>query len=355
MSLQTSGTPTAYGSQVTFTATIAGPTGVTPAPTGTVTFTDGSSTLGTGTISTASGSSVATFSTTALAVGTHSITASYSGDGNYLTSTTSGPLSQVVNKAPTTTTVVASASPITFGQSDTYTATVSGPTGVLPAPSGTVTFTDGSTTLGTGTLSTTAGVTTATFTASQPAVGVHTISASYGGDGNYVTSATTSSASVTVNKALTTITLQTSGTPATYGSQVTFTATVAGPVGVTPLPTGSVTFSDGSATLGSASIAIVGGAPVASLSTSSLAPGTHSITVSYGGDGNYKPSPVSATLSQVVNKATPTIGLVPTPSNIQFGQSVTLTATVAAPPGSLPRPPAPSRSPTARRRWAPCR
>ncbi len=234
--------PSTYGQPVTLTATITTGQGPIGSPTGTVTFTDGAATLGTGTVSTTAGVTTATLTTTLaapLSVGTHSLTATYGGDSNFKPSAPSSPAtSEVVNKAPTTITVAASASPITFGQSETYTATVTGPTGVLPPPSGTVTFTDGSTTLGPGTLSTTAGVTTATFTAPQPAVGAHSISASYGGDGNYLVSATTTPAPVTVNKAPTTVTLQSSGTPTTYGSQVIFTATVAGPAGVTPTADG---------------------------------------------------------------------------------------------------------------------
>ena len=59
-------------------------------PTGTVTFMDGTTTLGTGTLSTTNGVTTATFSTTTLAVGSHSITAVYSGDTNDLSSTSVG-------------------------------------------------------------------------------------------------------------------------------------------------------------------------------------------------------------------------------------------------------------------------
>jgi hypothetical protein len=69
------------GTSVTFTATLTG-SGVKP--TGTVTFLDGTTKLGTGTLN---GSGVATFATSTLAVGRQSITASYGGDGNYITAT----------------------------------------------------------------------------------------------------------------------------------------------------------------------------------------------------------------------------------------------------------------------------
>jgi len=152
---------------VTFTATV---TGVTP--TGTVTFLDGATTLGTGTLS---GSGTATFTTSALTTGSHAITAQYAGDANN-TASTSNTVTQVVNKASTTTTVASSANPSSVGQAVTFTATVTGST-----PTGTVTFFDGATALGTGTLS---GAGTATFTTSALTLGNHAITAKYNGDAN---------------------------------------------------------------------------------------------------------------------------------------------------------------------------
>ena len=80
-----------FGQSVTFTATVTANAGT---PTGTVTFYDNAATaLGTGTLS----SGTAAFTTTSLSVGSHSITAVYSGDGNFATSTSS-PLTQIVNQ-----------------------------------------------------------------------------------------------------------------------------------------------------------------------------------------------------------------------------------------------------------------
>jgi hypothetical protein len=173
-SLNSSLNPSAFGQPVTFTATVTG-----SSPTGTVTFKDGANTLGTGTLN---GSGVATFTTSSLTLGSHSITASYAGDSNNSASTSS-PLTQVVNAASTTTTLGSSLNPSSFGQAVTFTATVTG-----SSPTGTVTFYDGGTQIGTGTLS--GGI--ATFTISSLALGKHTITASYGGDSN--NSASTSSA-----------------------------------------------------------------------------------------------------------------------------------------------------------------
>ena len=82
---------------MTFTATVSPSSGAT----GTVTFMDGGSTIGTSALN---ASGVATLSISSLAVGTHAITALYSGDGSHDGSTSSS-LSQTVNKAGTTTTL----------------------------------------------------------------------------------------------------------------------------------------------------------------------------------------------------------------------------------------------------------
>lgn len=81
--------------------------------------------------------------------------------------------------------------------------------------------------------------------------------------------------------------------PSTYGQSVTFTATVS-PASAT----GTVTFHDGAATLGSAALS----AGTATLSTTALGSGSHSITASYGGDSSYLAS-ASTAITQVVNPA----------------------------------------------------
>lgn len=91
--LMSSTNPSTVGQPVTFTATIT-PLNA-PAPTGTVTFFDGVTNIGSGAVN---GSGVATLTTSALASGSHSITATYSGDANYAGST-SMPVVQVVNPA----------------------------------------------------------------------------------------------------------------------------------------------------------------------------------------------------------------------------------------------------------------
>ena len=155
-----------------------------------------------------------------------------------------------------------------------------------------------------------------------PGSGGHSIVASYAGDGSYAESA---SAPVTVNAAqgTPTVSLTTSATtPVVYGTTVTFTATVSGG-GVTP--TGTVDFFDGSTLV--AYVTLSGGA--ATISTTTLAAGPHSVTVQYAGDANYLAtisSPVSVTIN---GGATPTVTIYSSGSSIVYGTSVSFSATVA--------------------------
>lgn len=107
-----------------------------------------------------------------------------------------------------------------------------------------MTFKDGATVLGTGTLTFVGGQAKATFTTSTPlAVASHSITAVYGGDSNYNAS-TSAVLTQTVNKAGTTTTLPPSANPAQVGVPVTFTATVAAMIinQGHALPTGTVQF-----------------------------------------------------------------------------------------------------------------
>src|SRR5262249_3532408 len=87
--------------------------------------------------------------------------------------------------------------------------------------------------------------------------------------------------------------------------------------------TGTVTFMEGSTTLGTATLS--GGSATFSIST--LAPGQHHITAVYSGDSTFAPS-TSSPLNQKVQKAKTTTALVSSPNPSSSGQPVTFTATV---------------------------
>jgi hypothetical protein len=304
--LSSSANPSTSGQAVTFTATVASSAGT---PTGSVTFTDGATTLASNVAVTAG---KATFATSTLASGSHSITATFSGTGNYINST-SNTVSQVVQGGTSTTTVTSSANPSGPGQSVTFTATIGSSNGT---PTGSVTFTDGSTTLASG-VAVTAGK--ATFTTSSLSVATHAITASFTGTGGFTNSSGSVSQSV---QGTTTTVVTSSANPSNSGQSITLTATITG-VG-TSVPTGTVKFTDGTTTVASAAT-VTGGK--ATFTSSSLAIGSHSITAAYTGTGGFTAS--SGTLTQTVQIATSnTVTSSLNPSNP--AQSVTFTATVTS-------------------------
>jgi hypothetical protein len=279
---------------MTFTATLTSAASGTPA--GTVTFVDGSTTLGTATLSPGVSGAVAALSTSSLAAGFHSLVAVYGGNGSFIGSS-SASLGEMVQPVSTTTFLSSSANPAAPGQSVTFTATVS--SGASGTPSGTVTFQDDSTVLGTASLSGTASGAQATFTTSSLAVGSHAITAVYGGDSSFATS-TSAILSEIISDGTTldsTTTLDSSDFQAGSGQVVTFTATVSGVDGGTA--TGTVTFQDGSTVLGSATLHSSASGAQASFSTSVLTLGTHTITAVYNGDSNYSAS-TSPALTQTI-------------------------------------------------------
>jgi hypothetical protein len=122
-------------------------------------------------------------------------------------------------------------------------------------------------------------------------------------------------------------TIAASANPAIVGTSVSFTATLAATVrGVTAVPTGTVTFLDGSTSLGTETLS--GG--LASFTTS-LAIGTHSITAQYSGDANFHSS-TSKLLSEVVNNGTPGFSLTPTSANASIAAGASATFTITSTP-----------------------
>ncbi|HEV3481492.1 MAG TPA: Ig-like domain repeat protein [Candidatus Acidoferrales bacterium] len=191
---------------------------------------------------------------------------------------------------PTTSTALASsANPSVFGQAVTLTATVTPSSG--STPTGPVTFSDGSTALSTVSLNSSGA---AAFTTSSLSIGSHSITAVYGGDSTFQGS--TGTLSQTVNAASTTTTVNSSANPSILNSAVTFAATVSVTAPAAGTPTGTIAFKDGSAVLSTVAINTAG---QATLSTSALVTGPHSIAATYSGDSNFNGS-LSATLSQSV-------------------------------------------------------
>ena len=224
--------------------------------------------------------------------------------------------------AATATTLSAAPLNVPAGQTLTLTATVTATAGT---PTGTVTFLNGTASLGTGTLNS-SGVATLALT---PPQGVYSITASYAGNINFAPSA--SSPPVIVNvAATTTTTLSAVPTTLTVGQTLTLTATVKASAGITP--TGTVTFLNGTASLGTGTLNSSG------VATLVLTPpvGVYSITASYAGSSTDAASVSSPPIKVTVTLAPTTTTLIAVPTTLNYGQTLTLTATVTASNGVAP-------------------
>ncbi|MDR3711043.1 MAG: Ig-like domain repeat protein [Capsulimonadaceae bacterium] len=276
-SLSSSANPSAAGNPVTFTASLS-----PSVPDGEViTFQDGSAVLGTS----KTAASAATLTTSSMTAASHTVTAVYSGDATY-GPCTSNVVTQVVTAA-TATSLASSMNPSSFGALVTLTATVT-----PSVPDGeTVTFYDGGKSIGTG--STVASV--VSLATSALAAGSHAITASYAGDTVYLKS-TSTALTQSVNKGSVTTTIVSSVNPSTFGSPVTFTATLSPNV-----PDGeTVTFDDGGTSIGTGTMS----GSVATLTTSALSAGSHTVTAAYPGDANLAAS-TSSPLAQFVTQLGP--------------------------------------------------
>ncbi|MER6144177.1 Ig-like domain-containing protein [Streptomyces sparsogenes] len=285
--------PAVVGQSVTVTATVI-PLG-TGTPTGTVTFTVAGATPPTQTVNLTGNTASATF--TNLGVGVHTVTATYNGDANFTSST--GFNSVIVIQGQTTTTVVSSPDPSQLGQTVNITATV---TPIAPAsgtPTGTVTFVI--TGVGGGTfVQPVTGSGQATLSINTLGVGTHAITAIYSGDTSFLPSAGSDTQTVTPGPSATTTTVVSLPNPSVVGQPVNFTATVTSNTPGSGTPTGTVTFTIGGTGGGSFTQPLVGG--VATLTTSTLGPGSHTVSAVYNPDTpNFTTSTGNTT--QVVNKA----------------------------------------------------
>lgn len=165
------------------------------------------------------------------------------------------------------------------------------------------------------------------------APGSRTLSVSFAPSDTVNYQVANASVTLVVNSALTTVMLTGGPNPATYGQPVTFTATVT-PANASLTPTGSVAFLDAGSPLGS--ITPTNG--VATLSTSTLRSGTHTITAMYAGDSN-SASSTSAPLSEIVNPVNASLTWA-APAGITYGMllSATQLNATATDPTGIPIP-----------------
>ncbi|MCW2755331.1 MAG: hypothetical protein JWQ32_2742, partial [Marmoricola sp.] len=287
-------------------------------PTGTVIFSSDGGVIGAGSLS----GGQATTTVTDLAPGPHSITASYSGDAAYSASN-AAPISLTVIAGAavvaTHASVTSSQNPSTYGQLITFSTKVTADDGSVP--SGSVQFAVDGTNVGSPVDVGPTGVAQSPTLAS-PEPGDHTVSAAFVGNpgyGNTGDQLTQTVADADVNVALTS-----SNASSTYGQAVTFHAVISSPQAGTGDPSGFVQFRVDGHALGAA-VALAGGT-ADSAATSTLAPGTHTVTAVYSGDAHF----VSGvqTLTQNVGKIGTGTTLTVAPGTTTFGQAAQFTATV---------------------------
>ena len=336
------------GASVTLTATVASSAGV---PAGAVTFRSGATLLGSGTLN----GGTAVLTTTTLAAGTDSVTAVYTGNGNFAGSTSAASTITVGASQTIFFSTIASrtygSAPFTVSASSSlgsnYPVSISVQSGPAAINGGMVTLTGVGTVVLEATRAASAQYASATATesfqvlpalltvaannatraygAANPgfsgtvtgAVGSDTFSPSFttaataasnvgsypivpavsGAQlANYTVSAT--NGALTVTAAATTTALSAPGSAAS-GASVPLAATVTSTAGI---PLGTVTFYNGSTPLGTA--ALTGG--VASFSTTSLPTGSNAITADYNAGGNFAASSSTPT-ALMINAASQAI------------------------------------------------
>ena len=302
-------------SQVTYSNS----TGTT-APTASVQFYEGTTMVGTASLG--GNGTIASLTLIGVTTGTHTYTAMYPGDSTYA-AYPFGSVTVVVTPtaAPSTTTLTVSPSTLQAGSTILLTATVAG-TSQAAAPTGTVTFFDGTTTIGSSSVGAVSSGTTVTAALSVAlnGTGTHSLSAQYAGDPNDAAS-TSSTVTVTASAIPTATTLSLASGSVAVGAGDILTATVTSGSGV---PTGTVTFFTGTTSLGTATLTN----GTATLTTMPGSVGSDTLTATYAASGNFGGSTSPALTLGVTNPVMLTLS----PYAISIAPGASGTTTVTASP-----------------------
>jgi hypothetical protein len=236
---------------------------------------------------------------------------------------------QTPSQTATTTAVTASSNTSLIGRPLTFTATVKAPgTG---KPTGTVTFKDGSTTLGTVALDANG---RAIFNTAALGAGGHTITAVYNGSTYFAPSS--GSATQTISQPGTITSVAAGVGAAAIGQPVTLTVTARAAIPGTGTPRGTVIFKDGGTILGTATLDANGRAI---FNTAALGVGGHTITAVYNGDTYFTPSSGSTTktITQAATTTKPPAIKPPAPPKVTVPSPPVTTVTTKKPTTSLLR------------------
>lgn len=322
-SLATSGSPLPFGG-ATITAAVAAVAPGAGAPTGQVVFhVTGGPSAGDYTANLNS-SAVATLPI-ALSVGAYAITADYLGDSNFNVSNGALAGGQTVIAANSSVAVASSSNPSVFGQSVTFTATVSAVAPGAGVPNGSVDFVIDGITLGDD-VPLSGGVATFSTATLSISGSPHSVVVNYNSSLNFNASATSLSGGQVVNKANVNGTLA-ANAPALVGTTVAFNATIvaAAPGAGTPGGTADL-FVDGTEIISNQPVS--GGAVAFNTSHPILTQGNHSVYVHYDGDANFN-SGNSNTITQSI-QGDVAVGVTSNHNPSVYGELVAFTATVSA-------------------------
>ena len=261
--------------------------------------------------------------------GLHTFLATYSGSGNFEPAV-SVKLYVLVGLYPCTLNLTSSLNPSNFGQSVTFNVSAIRISNTpIAGPSGSITFSDGSSPLATVTLVPGSASSSAAFSISNLSSGTHKITATTHWDLNSCGGTDSSSnLSQLVIVPSSTVSVSSSVSTTNQGQPVTLTSTV---TGTSSTPTGSVSLYDDTTLLSTATLSPTG---QTIYTTTSLAAGIHVITASYSGDTTYPTktsAPITVTIAPPVTPpATPDFGvtLASPKLSIQTGQHLTTTTTL---------------------------
>ena len=334
LALQSNASTVTVGDQVTLTATIIPGSAQGHSPSNLVTFSSNGTSIGQVTPS----NGVAVLTPNLEVVQTDTITATYAGDNNFAGSSSTALVQITVQKEATTLTLqvcnfvgtawVCPATTSNYGGEIQFTASLT-PFNVAGGPSSdneTVTFyNNGKTVLGTATL--TSG--TATLQLDQPAAGVYSVTASYGGDASFDASSTSPAATMTVQQVTPSVTLGIS--PAPVGNSPTSISQFGQPVYLSAsfntypynVAGETVTFYNGTTVVNTAKFGSQSGP--AMLTLSNLPVGTYSFKASYPGDSNWN-STNTSTAALAVQTLPTALTIITSSGSSIYGNPITLQA-----------------------------
>lgn len=205
----------------------------------------------------------------------------------------------VATAATTTTTLTSNVNPSVVGQRVTFKATVKPVAPGTGVPAGTVTFYDGATPLITKSLTNGAAAISA-----KPTVGTHVYTAAFSGSAGFSASATTAGLAQVVAPADTKATVTSSVNPSVVGQPVVVKAAVTAVAPGGGVPTGTVTFYDGTTPL--ITKPLTKGVAAIKIKPSV---GHHSYTVAYSGSASHLPVTSASPLTQVVEAASTAVSV----------------------------------------------